>query len=509
MLVWAQLLSYALGAGITFQAAIVPNNATVFMPVEVQIQATGKWRNPYDSAEVSVSARVVGSRDVAADVPAFWLEEYEWSDGQWKASGKSGWRLRFAPWNTGGYSLFLRGFDLDGPGELPKVSLDVRAAAKDTEPPAYGFVEPAEGRPAFTVSRKEVFVPVGVYLNSLPSTPPEIRRLVAAVHASGANLMSVPLYTDGWALEPQLLSYDQQAAYRLDVLLEAAQEQGLRVLLRLEGGAQAGGGLPPSLRAYETEAGGACKTLGDFWTSLRTRQVYKKKLRYLIARNAWRSSLLGIQFFDGVAPPSWWLDEMAQLVYELHPYLFVQAAERTEQASGDSVRLNLAILPNAADLRRWRERSKKPAIILPPRVEGANVLQAWRDVMAGASGALTWGVPPAGSLAPLSEALHALPWTTAPVDAHRIDSSYPFAAALVSDSAVVLYVEGEPPGESVLPQTIRVPIRRAGTYESVWRDALSGDTLAAAVRTRWHESAELVVPHFESAAVCVLRRVGR
>lgn len=509
MLVWAQLLSYALGAGITFQAAIVPNNATVFMPFEVQIQATGKWRNPYDSAEVSVSARVVGSRDVAADVPAFWLEEYEWSDGQWRATGESGWRLRFAPWNAGGYALFVRGFDRDGPGELPKVSLDVRAIARNAEPPAYGFVEPVEGRPAFTVARREPFVPVGVYLDSLPSTPLDIRRLVGAVQASGANLVSVPLFADGWALEPQLLSYDQRAASRLDVLLEAAQEQGVRVLLRLEGGSKEGEGLPASLRAYESPEGGACKTVEEFWTSLRARQVYKKKLRYLVARNAWRSSLLGIQFFEGIAPPSWWLDEMAQLVYDLLPYLVVQAAERHEPVFGDSLRLNLALLPTAADLRRWRERSKKPALITPQQSDGADVRQAWRDVMAGASGAMTRGVPSAGSLAPLRDALHALPWTTASVDAQRIESAYPFAAALVSDPTVVLYVERSPQIENALPQTILMPIRRDGTYEVLWKDAITGESLVEVARVRFKEAAEILVPRFGSAAVCILRRVGR
>jgi hypothetical protein len=509
MLAWGHWWSVALAAGITFQGATVPERASVYLPVEVRIQASGNWKNPYDPAEVSVSARVVGSRDVTADVPALWFEGYEWSDGQWTPTGERGWRLRFAPWNAGGYGLFVRGFDIDGPGELSKVSLQVSAVVKNTEPPAYGFVEPSEGRPAFTIARKEAFVPIGVYLDSLPSTPPDIERLVAKVQESGANLMSVPLYVEGWALERQLLFYDQLAAKRLDVLLEAAQQKGVRVLLRVEGGSKEGEGLPVSLRAYENPEGGACKTLDEFWTSLRARQVYKKKLRYLIARNAWRSSLFGIQFFDGVAPPSWWLDEMAQLVYDLHPYLVVQAAERNEQVAGDSMRLNLAILPSAADLRRWRERSKKPALIIPKQSDGADVRQAWRDVLAGASGAMTWGFPAAGSLGPLRDALHTLPWTTAPVDAHRIESSFAFAAALISDSAVVVYVEGAPRVESALPQTIRVPIRRNGTYESIWRDALTGETLVAAVRARWQGSAELVVPRFDSAAVCILRRVGR
>gem|GEM_PF-6760730 len=549
-------MATALVGGITFQKASTPQGARVHLPVEVRIQASGNWTNPYDPNEVSVSARVVGSREVAADVPAFWFEEFEWSDGQWKATGESGWRLRFAPWNAGGYGLFVRGFDLDGAGDFPKVAFDVRTVPKESEPPTYGFVEPVKDRPAFTVARRDAFVPVGVYLDSLPLTPPDIRRLVAAVQASGANLMSVPLFEAGWTLEPELLSYDQQAAHRLDVLLEAAQEQGVRVLLRLEGGSQEGDGLPASLRAYAGEGGGACKTLDDFWASLRSRQVYKKKLRYLLARNAWRSSLFGVQFFEGVAPPSWWLDEMAQLVYNLHPYLVVQAAERSEESPNDSLRLNLAILSSAADLRRWRERSKKPALIIPKQGEAADVRQAWRDVMAGASGAMLrgiptslergfqggFGVPPihravsfaggsavppirsavsfaggsavppirsASPLATLRDALHELPWTTAPVDAQRIESPYPFAAALLSDSRVVLYVEGAPEVESALPQTIRVPIRRDGTYEAQWTHALTGEPLGEPERARHRDTAEILVPPFDSAAVCTLRRVGR
>ncbi|MEW5882854.1 MAG: hypothetical protein AB1725_01355 [Armatimonadota bacterium] len=520
-------MATALIGGITFEEASAPQEARMHLPVEVRIQASGNWTNPYDPNEVSVSARVVGSRELAADVPAFWFEGFEWSDGQWTATGESGWRLRFAPWNAGGYGLFVRGFDLDGAGDLPKVAFDVRAVSKESEPPAYGFVEPVNDRPAFTVARRDAFVPVGVYLDSLPLTPPDIRRLVITVRESGANLMSVPLFGAGWTLERELLSYDQQAAHRLDLLLEAAQEQGVRVLLRLEGGPQQAGGLPASLRAYAGEGGGACETLDEFWTSLRARQVYKKKLRYLLARNAWRSSLLGVQFFEGFAPPSWWLDEMAQLVYDLHPYLVVQAAERSEESPGDSLRLNLALLESAAGLRRWRERSKKPALIIPKQGEPADVRQAWRDVMAGASGAMLRGIPiaaeggfgvpathaspirQAGSLAALRDALYELPWTTAPVDAQRVESPYPFAAALLSDSRVVLYVEGPPEVESALPQTIRVPIRRDGTYEAQWKDALTGRPLGEPERARHRDTAEILVPSFGSAAVCTLRRVGR
>lgn len=511
---WLAVLLAATGSsfrqeGISFERANVSEGARVYLPVEIEIQAQGRWTNPFDPGEVSVSARVVGPREVAADVPAFWFEGYEWRDGRLSPTGVSGWRLRFAPWSAGGYALFIRGFDLDGPGELPKVGFDVRSVPEGNEPPGYGFVEPVKDRPAFTSARREPFVPVGVYLDSLPLAPTDIQRLVARAVESGANFISAPVFEPGWALESEsLLSYNQQAAHRLDVLLAMAQEQGVHVLLRLEGGRVEPGALPASLGAYSIERGGPCRTLDEFWSSLRARQIYKKKLRYIVARNAWRSSMLGLQFFEGVAPPSWWLDEMAQLVYDLHPYLVVQAAERTEQVAGDSLRLNLAVLSSGADLRRWRERSKKPALLIPSQGP-ADVRQAWRDLMTGASGAMTRGFPARGSLAPLRDAAHQLPWTTAPVDAQRVESLYPFSASLLSDSVALLYVEGSPTVESTLPQMLRIPIRRDGTYEVQWSDALTGEALGEPSRQRYRESAVVPVPRFESAAFCVLRRVGR
>lgn len=502
-------LAIAVGGGITFEEASTPEGARVYLPVEVRIRASGNWKNPYDPSEVSISARIVGSRELAADVPAFWFEGYRWSDGQLVPTGEHGWRLRFAPWNAGGYALFVRGFDLDGAGELAKVGFEVLGVAKESEPVAYGFVEPVKDRPAFTVARRGEFVPVGVYLDSLPQAPPDIQQVVARVRTSGANFVSVPAFGPGWALESELLSYDQKAAYRLDVLLEAAQEQGVRVMLRLEGG-QTGerGGLPASLVPYSNEAGGGCKTLDEFWSSLRARQVYKKKLRYIMARYAWRSSLLGVQFFEGAAPPSWWLDEMAQLVYDLHPYLVVQAAERNEQMAADSLRLNLAMFATEADFRHWRERSKKPALLVPHE-ETADVRHAWRDLMTGASGAITRGFPAKGSLAPLRDAARQLPWTAAPVEARRIESPYSFSAALLSDSIILLYIEGAPEVESVLTRTVRLPIRRDGTYEAQWSDALTGEVLTEPARQNYRETALVAVPRFESAAFCILRRVGR
>jgi len=487
-----------IAAIITFQGATVSENPRYLSPVEIRLSVTGQWENPYDPNDVSVSARVVGTKDVATDVPGFWMVPYQLVEGEARPAAEGEWRIRFAPWNTGPYSVFVRGFDRQGPGEMGKMSFRVEGYEKGKEPPAFGYVIPAEKLPYFEVERKP-FVPVGCYLTEAPTKADAIAALLHRAAEAGADFVSIPLYVPGWKLEQRLQQYDQEAAWRLDYLLETAQRIGLRVFLRLEGGdAWTPSGW--SQNPYAKDRGGPCATRDEFWSALRPRQMYKKFLQYLIARNAWRSSLLGIQFFDDVAPPAYWLDEMSQVVYDLHPYLVVQAAIRTEEESLDSKRLNTWALPQGALLSTWRNRTKKPILVIPSRSEDP-IAQAWRQLFGGASAALAYGIPPKGSLAPLRALVGELPWG-GPVDTRKLDTDG-FGSALLFDSVVAAYVESPKAGE-----VLTLPVRRDGTYEGSWRDSRTGQTLPGSVRGAWKREARVVTPNAAGPIVFVAKRVG-
>ncbi|GIV02835.1 MAG: hypothetical protein KatS3mg015_1665 [Fimbriimonadales bacterium] len=493
------MLLAVLAASIAFHGATVSDDPRYLSPVEIHVAVEGKWDNPFDPNEVSVWARVVGTRDVATDVPGFWMVPYETTEDSFQQAGKGEWRIRFAPWNTGAYGVFVRGFDREGPGELEKVGFRVEGFEKGKEPLGFGYVIPSENRPTFEVEQKP-FVPVGCYLEDLPTKPSEIEAILRKVAETGSDFVSVPLYGMGWRLERRLLDYDQEAAWRVDWLLETAQRLGLRVFARLEGG-QDLNGAGWSRHPYAKERNGPCATLQDFWTSLPARQLYKKFLRYFVARNAWRSSLMGIQFFDGVAPPAYWLDEMSQVVYELHPYLVVQAALRTADNDLDSKRLNTWVLPESAVLSTWRNKTKKPILLVPAQTDDP-VAQAWRQLFAGASAAVGYGVPSKGALAPLRDLISALPWAEG-ADARKVETDG-FAATLLFDSAMAVYLQSPKAGAM-----LTVPLRRSGTYEGVWRDCKTGAPISEQTRNSWKDQAEITMPETGSPAVFVAKRTGR
>ncbi|MCL6623842.1 MAG: hypothetical protein K6T17_04380 [Fimbriimonadales bacterium] len=342
---------------------VSPKSPQVFEPVEISLTLRGNWGDPFDPSEVYVRARVVGTGDTYTVVQGFYYQDFERvREGErevLRAVGAPNWRLRFAPWNTGTYGIFLYAADRSSQAEYPKIGMRV---ASGTLP---SFVEVSRDGKWFTVS-KRLFFPVGLTLRGLPPAGTfGMEERVQSLARAGFNAIRMVTAGEGLDLEESHLgAYDLQSAWRIDKTLEIARQAGLKVLLVLEDGKN--WGMSWEKNPYSTARGGLCESVDHFWTTLGARLLYKRKLRYVVSRIGGNPNLLGVEFFDGLLPPDYWLTEMAQEVVGLYPYNALVGARFPSDAS--------ALLPKSLAFgtveMEWQEKATGVGLLLKEILEG-------------------------------------------------------------------------------------------------------------------------------------------
>lgn len=344
-----------LGQGVVIRdVQVIPKSPQVFEPVEITLGLEGEWSNPFDSSEVYVRARVVGVGDTYTIVQGFYYQGYErkMEDDKevLRAVGAPVWKLRFAPWNAGAYGIYLFAADRSSRVEHPKIGMRVTAGSLPS------FVSISRDGRRFMVGR-QVFFPVGITVKGLPHSGTfGLEERLQKFSRVGFNTCRVVIAGDGYALERDSLgTYDLRSAWRIDRLMDVVRQADLKVLLVLDDGEE--WGKEWGRNPYNRVIGGVCERPDDFWASLQARLLYKRKLRYLIGRIGGYTNLLGIEFFDGLVPPDYWLVEMAQEAFGLHPYnALVGAPASAERAQRLPRSLGFSTLE-----MRWMEKPMEMA----------------------------------------------------------------------------------------------------------------------------------------------------
>jgi hypothetical protein len=117
--------------------------------------------------------------------------------------------------------------------------------------------------------------------------------------------------------------YSLDNAWRIDTLLNLAQQHGVYLMLCLgyHGelqeqhdffGSEAWVASP-----YNAAHGGPCAAPADFWTNEAARQLYRRKLRYFVARWGYSPQIAAWEFWNEVNAPAPWVQEMARALREM------------------------------------------------------------------------------------------------------------------------------------------------------------------------------------------------
>ena len=270
-------------------------------------QLSRTYDNPYDPAEIDAQAEFELPSGLRMAMPAFWFQDYSVAPGtanyeQYLPVGLPHWKVRFLPFEVGEHRVLLRVRDASGStAEAGPYQFEVRSAPQSrgpvrrhpADPLILGFANGALYNPR---GHNVAFEDGNPILNGTSYYD----SLLSSLAAAGEN------WTRFWmtdfartALEwggshfsgfySGVGTYSQRAAWRVDSFLDLALARDIQVQLVLNDHGQFSSYVNARWdegNPYGTAAGGPVPQASPelFFTDPASRGLFKRRLRYMIAR---------------------------------------------------------------------------------------------------------------------------------------------------------------------------------------------------------------------------------
>lgn len=308
-----------------------PVGVPCFTKFELTLNLPTDYANPFDPEEIDVSATFVSPQGRRQRVPGFLYRPYTrklvGNTEQLTPAGKPAWKIRFAPNTVGTWRYTVTAKDKNGTATLPEATFPVIASEKP------GYVERSKRNPlAFAFHGEKPYFPVG--LNVCWGNDPgsySYDNWLPALAKAGGNWIRIWMCSWNCALEWSKGNRDNRSAgdyagvgvysldnaWKLDTILDIAEKKGIYVMLcfgtygEFNDGGFFGEG-QWKVNPYNVANGGPCARPADFWTNAEARKLYRRRLRYLMARYGYRTSIHSWEFWNEANAPAPWIAEMAR-----------------------------------------------------------------------------------------------------------------------------------------------------------------------------------------------------
>ena len=319
-----------------------------FALVELDVDLTAEYVNPFNPDEVKLEGVFKSPAGRTLIVPGFIWQNYRRSleKGVEKVSsdGPVQWKVRFTPEEIGEYEYFVRVTNQGKSAESKPAKINV------TESRTRGFVRVtsasnrylacSDGTPYFALgenvcwfSHKGTF-DYDLYFEKLAASGCNYTRLwmspwnIGLEWAPGAAHYGPPVDYPG------LGKYNLANAWKLDYIINLAERHGIRIMLcfLVHGEFKTTSNDPRQNmwkgNPYNQLLGGPCEKPQDFFVNPMARDLFKKRLRYMVARWGHSTSVLFWEFFNEVdiidkyisAEVVSWHRDMARYLRSIDPY---------------------------------------------------------------------------------------------------------------------------------------------------------------------------------------------
>lgn len=291
---------------------------------EARFRIPRVYTNPFDPEEVDVRATFVSPSGKTSEVAGFYHQEFRRSiranRERLDPVGPGEWMVRFSPAETGVYTYALRVRDRQG--TYASARRRFRATASNRP----GFVRVSSVNPRyFEFTGGAFYYPIGHSVISpvderygrWHAMPPDhgthnYDRFFSRMGQAGENWTRVWMsswwlgleWKDGWPGYHGLGRYNTENAWRLDRLMDLAEENGIYVTLVLHSHGQfvEGSWVTNEWQSnpYNKANGGMSETPADFFRGERERMLLKQRLRYIVARWGYSPNILSWELCNEV-----------------------------------------------------------------------------------------------------------------------------------------------------------------------------------------------------------------
>ncbi|NIM06634.1 MAG: DUF5060 domain-containing protein [Armatimonadetes bacterium] len=301
---------------------------------ELTIKSPGTFENPFDPAQIDITGEFLTPSRKTVQVPAFYYQPYRRSQDAkgneiLTPDGDAVFKIRFAWGELGEYRYRViarrKGHSrILGAGEFKVVASEAQGYVRRSETaPLYFQFD--SGASYFAIGENMCWPSAGGTYDYDKWMP----KLVA----HGGNYIRLWLINEWSKLSLEHLSlspgdgnglgrYDQQAAWRIDYILERADRLDLKVMMCIDSfNSLDATGIYSQWNRYPYNAanGGPCETPAEFFTDTEAKRLFKQRLRHLVARWGYATQVLSWEFWNEVdivndyhsANVAAWHEEMA------------------------------------------------------------------------------------------------------------------------------------------------------------------------------------------------------
>lgn len=277
--------------------------------VELAFQLSQSYANPFDPAQADIRLVVTEPDATIVELPAFYYTAYD-STGITNEllvnPHDTGWRARFAPRKAGLHTCAISVVDANGTALLENAATFTCSGSSagfiKIDPRDHRFLVYEDGTPYHPIGHNQAWA-------GNPGSNDYIRRFgeMAAAGQTWARVWMTHFYK-GQSLEwtggayPALGAYNLQNAWRLDRIIESAEQNDIRLQLVLHHHGQFSTSVDSNWNEnpYSTSRGGMLSTPDQFFTNAQAKDLTKRRIRYCIARWGYSQSILAWELFNEV-----------------------------------------------------------------------------------------------------------------------------------------------------------------------------------------------------------------
>jgi len=339
---------------------------------------------PFDPAAVALDLEVRSPSGKTLRIPGYFDRDFESKmEGEREvltARGQGLWRIRWLPLEKGRHELTVKARAGDQLVGEVRTTVQVKAGTR----PGLVRVEPGAKRYFCLDDGTPLFLKGLCCCWHGQRGTRDYDDWLPAYQQNGINYIRIWMWPEAFGIEwdrQDKLNYRLDNAWRLDRVLAEAERRGIFVMLCLDYHGifevkpdfWKGNNYWPR-HPYNAANGGPCQTQNDFFTNEEAKQLYAKRLRYIVARWGAFPNVLAWEFFNEIdneykylkhADVVAWHGDMGRRLRALDPYHHLV----TSSFTGGSERPDLYALPEMDFAQYHSYNEKHPAQMMREKTD--------------------------------------------------------------------------------------------------------------------------------------------